>query len=195
MARPPDLELKRELLDQVVGYLAHHGLADLSLRPLAAALDTSASRLAHHLGSKEQILAAALGRATEIQEALGAQWLRRQPDMTISVWFRKWWRWLLASPDNVALARLGYEAVTLDATRTGLPAEVRADQIVLWTRRVEEVLRLQGASPAVARREAILAKAVFSGLVLDLLASGDRKRLTRSLEDYLAQLESRIGSA
>ena len=42
-----------------------------------------------------------------------------------------------------------------------------------------------------ARREAVLAKAVFTGLVLDLLASGDRQRLTRALEDSLERLEER----
>lgn len=192
MARTPDVELKRALLDEVVGYLAHHGIADLSLRPLALALGTSASRLVHHLGPREQILAAALGRAAEMQEDVAAGWLRRQPDLTVSAWYRKWWRWLLASPDNLALARLGYEAVALDATSTGLPPDVRADQIAIWTRRVESVLLRNGVDPEVARREAVLSKAMFSGLVLDLLASGDRRRLTQSLEDYLEMLDGRI---
>jgi AcrR family transcriptional regulator len=194
VARTPDVDLKRALLDQVVGYLSHHGLADLSLRPLALALGTSASRLVHHLGPREQILAGAIRRAAELQEEVGAAWLRRQPDLTVSAWYRKWWRWLLASPDNLALARLGYEAVTLDATRTGLPPDVRTDQIAIWTRRVEGVLLRNGAEPDVARREAVLSKAMFSGLVLDLLASGDRRRLTHSLEDYLRQLDERIAA-
>ncbi len=172
VARTPDVELKRRLLDDVVVYLAHHGLSDLSLRPMAAAIGTSASSLVHHLGPKEQILTAALQRATEIQEEVGAGWLAEQPDLSVGEWYRRWWAWLTSSPDHLALARLGYEAVTIEATRTGLPADVRADQIGIWTRRVERVMVANGVAKDVARREAVLAKAMFSGLVLDLFASG-----------------------
>ena len=42
MARTPDLEMKRQLLDQIVAYLAEHGLGDMSLRPMAAALGKAA---------------------------------------------------------------------------------------------------------------------------------------------------------
>src|SRR5262249_19094382 len=41
MARPPDPVRRQELLDQVVVYLADHGLADASLRPMAKALGVS----------------------------------------------------------------------------------------------------------------------------------------------------------
>jgi AcrR family transcriptional regulator len=192
VARTPDLELKRQLLDEVVHYLAKNGLADVSLRPLAQALGTSASRLVHHLGPKEQIVAAALQRASQMQEDVGAEWLRRNPDLSVGEWFRKWWKWLTSSPDNLALARLGYEAAALDATVTGLPPDVRADQIVIWTRRPEEVMVRAGVDRSVARREAVLAKAMFTGLVLDLLASGDRARLTRALNDGIEHLEERV---
>jgi AcrR family transcriptional regulator len=191
VARTPDLELKLELLDSVVSYLASHGLAAVSLRPLAEALGTSASRLVHHLGPKDQILAAALQRANEVQEAIGTEWLRRNPHLTVSQWFRKWWRWINESPSNLAVTRLGYEAVTLDATVTGLSAQFRADQISLWMRYPEEILVRSGMPRPEAKREAVLAKAVFTGLVLDLLASGDRQRLTRALEDSLERLEER----
>jgi AcrR family transcriptional regulator len=191
VARTPDLELKLELLDSVVSYLASHGLAAVSLRPLAEALGTSASRLVHHLGPKDQILAAALQRANEVQEAIGTEWLRRSPNLTVSQWFRKWWRWINESPSNLAVTRLGYEAVTLDATVTGPSAQFRADQISLWMRYPEEILVRSGMPRPEAKREAVLAKAVFTGLVLDLLASGDRQRLTRALEDSLERLEER----
>ncbi len=192
VARTPDLELKLELLDSVVSYLASHGLAAVSLRPLAEALGTSASRLVHHLGPKDQILTAALKRANEEQEAIGAEWLRKNPNLNVSQWFRKWWRWINESPSNLAVTRLGYEAVTLDATVTGLSAQVRADQISLWMRYPEEIMVRSGMPRPEARREAVLAKAVFTGLVLDLLASGDRQRLTRALEDSLERLEERV---
>ena len=72
MARTPDLQLKQDLLDQVVRYLAVHGMGDVSLRPLAKALGTSPNRLVHHFGSKEELLVAPLARATELQEDVRA---------------------------------------------------------------------------------------------------------------------------
>src|SRR4051812_24058143 len=110
MARTPDLEMKRELLDQVVAYLAEHGLGDVSLRPMAAALGTSPNRLVHHFGSKQDLLTAALRQAMTIQECVRDAWLLRQPDLTKTGELRKWWKWLNESPANLALTRLGLEA-------------------------------------------------------------------------------------
>ena len=192
MARPPDVELKAALLDKVVGYLAEHGIANVSLRPLAEAIGTSASSLVHHLGSKETLLTSALQRATEMQEDVAAGWLSRNPSLTVSQWCRKWWTWINASPANLALSRLGYEAAAIDATVTGLPSDVRADQIAVWTRQYENLFRRSGIDAETAGREAVLAKAMFTGLVLDLLATGDRARLTSALDYGLAQLERRM---
>ena len=52
MARTPDLERRQELLDRIVVYLADAGLAQATLRPMAAALNVSINRLVYHFGSK-----------------------------------------------------------------------------------------------------------------------------------------------
>ncbi|AII04195.1 TetR/AcrR family transcriptional regulator [Rhodococcus opacus] len=59
---PPPLDrIKRaKLLSGVIDYIGEHGLSELSLRPLAASLETSARMLIHYFGSKEQMLIAAL---------------------------------------------------------------------------------------------------------------------------------------
>jgi AcrR family transcriptional regulator len=192
VARTPDLALKRELLDEVVRHLAQHGLSDLSLRDIAAGLGTNASRLVHHFGTKEQLLAAALDRANEMQELVGAKWLARDPGITPGPWLTKWWRWMLASPDNLALARLGYEAAALDAVRTGVPSDVRANQVGIWRHYLEDRFMVAGLSADDARIEAVLLKALFTGLVIDLLATGDRRRLTHALQEGLGRVEARI---
>ena len=46
-----------------------------------------------------------------------------------------------------------------------------------------------GIRPEDAEREASLVKATFTGLVLDLLATGHRKRLTDALECTLSRLD------
>jgi len=192
MARTPDLEMKRELLDRVVAYLAEHGLGDMSLRPMAAALGTSPNRLVHHFGSKQDLLTAALQQATRIQEDVRDGWLKRQPDMTKTAELRKWWKWLNESPANLALTRLGLEAVTLEATHTGLSGDVRAEQIGVWRELIEQSLIGTGVPPAVANVEASLLKGMFTGLILDLIATGDKVRLTKALELALTRTEAVI---
>ncbi|MFD6401006.1 TetR/AcrR family transcriptional regulator [Nocardia sp. NPDC060249] len=60
MARPLDHRKRADLLAGVVAYIASHGLAELSLRPLAAALGTSSRMLIHYFGTKEELLVQAL---------------------------------------------------------------------------------------------------------------------------------------
>ncbi|MGK8520943.1 TetR/AcrR family transcriptional regulator [Nocardia asteroides] len=60
MARPLDHVKRAELLAAVVRYIADHGLADLSLRPLAAELGTSSRMLIYYFTTKEELLVQAL---------------------------------------------------------------------------------------------------------------------------------------
>jgi len=195
MARTPDLEMKRELLDRVVAYLAEHGLGDMSLRPMAAALDTSPNRLVHHFGSKQELLAAALAQATRIQEDVRDGWLRRQPEMSKTTELRRWWKWLNDSPANLALTRLGLEAATLEATHTGLSGDVRAEQIGVWREQIEQKLVSEGVPKPTAVVEASLLKGMFTGLIVDLMATGDRVRLTKALELGLRRTEAVLEAA
>ncbi|MBI4934519.1 MAG: TetR/AcrR family transcriptional regulator [Actinobacteria bacterium] len=188
MARTPDLERRQELLDRIVVYLADNGLAQATLRPMAASLDVSINRLVHHFGSKEELLATALQRAIEQQIAVQDGWLARNPRLTIVELYRKWWRWMNESPANLAAVRLNYEAAALDTKVTGLAGEVRADQIGVWRHNMERWLEREGLSHERAALEASLAKATFSGLVMDLLATGDRKRLNKVFAEFLDRL-------
>jgi AcrR family transcriptional regulator len=192
MGRLPDLERRAELLDGIVAYLAEHGLADVSLRPMATALGVSVNGLVHHFGSKEQLVVAALARAADVQAEIEARWLARHPALTEAELLRRWWRWITSSPANLAIVRLGIEAAALDATVSGLPGPVRAEQIGFWRSSIEARLIGEGVPSESAAAEASLVKATFTGLVVDLLATGDRRRLTRSLEVGLARLEQLI---
>ena len=192
VARTPDLERRQELLDRIVGHLAEHGLAQTTLRPLAAALGVSINRLVHHFGTKEELIATALRRAVERQTAVERGWIQRDPSISMADLYRKWWKWMNAKPENLALVRLGYEAAALDTTVTGLPGDLRADQLAVWRHIVEGKLRQEGLSEATAQSEATIQKAMFTGFILDLVASGDRKRLGAALEVSLCRLEALI---
>lgn len=192
MARTPDPEKRLELLDQVVDYLAHHGLAQVTLRPMAASLGVSINRLVHHFGTKDELLAAALARATEQQLAVQNGWLNRKPGLTQVELYRKWWRWMNVEPQNLAVVRLGYEAAALDSVVTGLSGEVRGYQLGVWRIDVEQRLMAQGLEPERAAVEASLIKATFTGLVMDLFATGDRRRLNRLFDEWLQRVNLRL---
>ena len=192
MARTPDLERRQELLDRIVEYLAENGVAQATLRPMAASLDVSINRLVHHFGSKEELLTAALARSIEQQIAVQDVWLKKSPRLTQAELYRKWWRWMNAAPANLALVRLNYEAATLDTKVTGLAGEVRADQIGVWRHDTELRLEAEGVPRACAAEEASLIKATFTGLVMDLFATGDRKRLTRAMNVFLERLTETV---
>lgn len=189
MARLVDLDRRNQLLDQVVAHLAEHGLANVSLRPMATALGVSVNALVHHFGSKDDLIIAALHRSGAVQQSIERRWLARQPRMSQADLLRAWWRWISASPQNLAIVRLGIEAAALEATRSGLPKQVRGEQIGLWRSNIETRLVAEGVPHEVAVTEASLAKAMFTGLVVDLLATGQRARLTRALEVGLTRLE------
>ena len=192
MARTPDLERRQELLDRIVGYLAEEGLAQATLRPMAKALDVSINRLVHHFGSKEELLAAAMVRAIEQQIEVQEQWLQRAPRLTMADLYRRWWRWINESPTNLALVRLNYEAAALDPKVTGLTGAVRADQIGVWRHDAEQRLEAEGLTREQAALEGSIAKATFTGLVMDLVATGERKRLNRLFDEFIERLNQRV---
>jgi AcrR family transcriptional regulator len=187
MARSPDPLLKQALLDEVVGHLAATGLGVSSLRPMALALGVSTHRLVHHFGSKAELVELALRRALAMQEEVRREWLAAEPGLSQADLLRRWWAWMLADPANLALVRLGFEAVCLDATVTGLAGDLRAEQIGVWRSSIEDRLLEAGLAPQDAEVEASMAKALFTGLVMDLLATGEVPRLTEALQRYLAE--------
>ncbi len=188
VARTADPQLKLELLDRVVGYLVLNGLAQTTLRPMAKQLGVSINRLVHHFGSKDDLITSALARAIDLQVAVQAGWLRRKPDITQVDLYRKWWRWINANTANLGMVRLNYEAAALDTTVTGLAGEVRADQIGVWRHDIERRLVSEGLNAQHAAIEASLMKATFTGLVMDLLATGDKARLTAAFNEWLDRI-------
>jgi AcrR family transcriptional regulator len=188
VARTPDLERRQELLDRIVVYLADAGLAQATLRPMAAALNVSINRLVHHFGSKEELLATAMQRAIDLQIEVQDGWLARNPRLSMVEIYRKWWKWINESPANLAAIRLNYEAAALDPKVTGLTGDVRADQIGVWRHDVEKRLEADGLPHERAAMEASLAKATFTGLVMDLFATGDRRRLNKVFAVFVDRL-------
>lgn len=178
------------MLDRVVVYLGEHGLGDVSFRPMAKSLGVSVNALVHHFGTKDDLIAAALRRAGEIQDQVERQWWQDHPDMTVSEWLRTWWRWTIATPEHLAMVRLGIEAVANGQMVNAGQRAARRQQIDYWQNAFECRLVAVGVPKKVAVDEATLIRSVFTGLVIDLIASGNKARVNRSFERFLTHVDA-----
>src|SRR5260370_1181503 len=88
---------QNELLEHAYRYALDHGLADLSLRPLAAAIGTSPRVLLFLFGSKDGLVRALLTRARADELSyLDAERASAHDDLADVV--AATWRWLAAAP-------------------------------------------------------------------------------------------------
>ena len=102
---------------------------------------------------------------------------------------------MIAAPENLALVRLGLEAATLEATHTGLRSAVRAEQIGIWRTSMEQRLTIEGLSPKDAALESSLLKGLYTGLMIDLMATGETERLSIAVEAGLQRHERVVAEA
>jgi AcrR family transcriptional regulator len=174
---PPGSPRRAELLSACYGYVLEHGLAGLSLRPLAAATGTSPRVLLYLFGSKEQLVRELLARARQEQIILVTGLLGPDvPDGGFEQLADRLWD-LLSSPRQRPMVRLTYEAFLRSVSRDpgpwqGFAAETARDYLEL-------LIRAQpGTPPAQAEATAASTLALIRGLLLDLLADGDTDRVT-----------------
>src|SRR5271156_2679712 len=77
MARPPNTRIRAKLRNLAVDYVLSHGVANLSLRPLAKALRTNARMLVYHFGSREGLMREILAGLRERGDAHIRGWFKR----------------------------------------------------------------------------------------------------------------------
>jgi AcrR family transcriptional regulator len=175
-----------DLLQRVVKAAADGGLARRSLRDLAAHVGTSHRMLIHHFGSREGLL-------TAVVEAVERDQNQRLPEL----------------PDDAA------EAIRLTWQRTSIPALWPIERLFfecyargaqgeapfnrLVPALVDQTLAAVATRPDVSANEegragARLGLAVIRGLLLDLVATGDRKATSRALELYASMVADRTAA-
>jgi AcrR family transcriptional regulator len=171
-----------QLLARATDYVTEHGIGDVSLRGFAAALGTSHRMLIYHFGSREGLLAAIVTETERRQRvAFAAMPLESDADL-IAAGRAMWSRF--ADPAVWPLERLFFEVY--GRALQGAPGTERFLQTALepWIGPLAELHRQRGASTAVARARARLSVAVVRGLLLDLLATGDRRGVDRAMEEF-----------
>lgn len=182
-----------ELLAAAARYVLEHGLADLSLRPLAQALGVTHAALLRHFGSKEQLLVALtrtvraglmaeLAEDAELRDARGAELLRRL-----------WRRWAQAQHQRQFLLMFEIYGRTLRERETyrGFLEPIVHD----WLRLIEQALVSEGCPAEQATTWATLVLAQIRGLQLDVAGTGDRARVDAAFETWLQMLMRQLPRA
>jgi len=181
---------RRRLLERAIDHVAAHGIADLSLRRLAEALGTSHRMLIHHFGSKEGLWVAIIREVEQRQIATVGD-LVLDPDVSFAEAARTWWR-RISDPALWPNERLFFE-VYGQGLQGRTPAADMLDGVVdSWVEPTAAIAIPLGVPPEAARPWARLGVAVTRGLLLDLLATGNREAVDAAMEEWIALNEARF---
>lgn len=189
-ATTPPSARQVELLEAAYRYALTHGLADLSLRPLAAAIGSSPRVLIFLFGSKDGLVRALLARARADELALLDRFgpTGQGEGIGLARAVEEVWSWL-AAPEHRPLLRLWAEAyarslVEPDGAWAGFARRTVHDWLDALAGCQPPADR--GGEPGATRRT--LALAVLRGALLDLLATDDEPRVTAAVRAQLALL-------
>ena len=169
MARPVDTTRRAATLAKAAEYVLEHGLADLSLRPLAKALGTSPRMLLYDFGSKERLIHEILAEIRRHETSLLDADVHTLDDV---------WEWISA-PEREPFLRLFFEIYVHALGRAEAQPLVRDWLAYLqkrWTPRADATT-------------ATLMIAVVRGLLLDRLATGDRARTDDAFRRFTQLLD------
>lgn len=175
-----------ELLEAAYRYVLTHGLAELSLRPLATAIGSSPRVLLYLFGSKDGLVQALLARARAGELELLADLRAETADGDrLSLVAARLWTWLSAD-EHRPLLTLWTEGYARSLVEPAGPWAGFARATV------EDWLDVLAAAQPVAdrhtddgraRRTHVLA--LLRGALLDLLATGDRDRIGAAVRAQL----------
>jgi AcrR family transcriptional regulator len=162
-------------------------VADLSLRPLAAAVGTSARMLLHYFGSKELLVAKIMEQVqTRLQNAFRELFKGGgKPEVLL----QKFWKILSARSNQPAL-RLLFEVQMLALQNPKRYRRYLSRNSRNWRRLIEQELPANKKNAA----EATLYNAVVDGLLLELFATGDLRRTSRALTVFITRCATRSTS-
>jgi AcrR family transcriptional regulator len=175
----PSSQARDRLLAAAVDHALTAGIADLSLRDLASAIGTSHRMLIYHFGSREGLLVA-VSQAVEQSE----RELLLHSGMDPAGAWQSWKR--LSHPKLWPQERLFFELYSYALLRRPGMEAFLDGVIESWVAPIAETLVKAGVEKRQARTDARLGLAVVRGLLLDLLATGDRRGVDQAYQRFLS---------
>jgi AcrR family transcriptional regulator len=173
-------QARDRLLAAAMAHALDAGIADLSLRELAAAIGTSHRMLIYHFGSREGLLVAVTQAVEETERAalLGS-------GVTPEDAWKSWLR--LSDPALWPQVRLFFELYSYALLERPGTEGFLTGIVEAWVAPIADAMVRAGTPRRTARAEARLGVAVVRGLLLDLLATGDRKGVNAAYRRFLDQ--------
>jgi AcrR family transcriptional regulator len=193
-AQSPPPGARQRLLDSVIAHFTADGLADQSLRRIAEAAGTSHRMLLYHFGSREglflavvqaveartQSMLASVGR--DVGTQVGTESATVAGEATDEV-VRRMWAYL-ADPALAGFERLFFALYARALQGDASAQPLLEGDIEAWLEANAALSAASGVPADVARPHARLGLAVVRGLLLDLLATGDRAGVDAALEIF-----------
>jgi AcrR family transcriptional regulator len=182
---------RQALLEAAIQYVSANGLQDRSLRELAAAIGTSHRMLIYHFGSKEGLMRAIVDEVERQQREFFASFAS---DSSVPPLQAAWAFWKRVADARLANnVRLFFELYG-QALQGRAGTEGFLDRIVDdWVEPITEYQVARGTPRKTARADARLGVAVTRGLLLDLVATGDRAAVDAALEHWIRLNEPLFG--
>ncbi|MGC0415653.1 TetR/AcrR family transcriptional regulator [Embleya sp. AB8] len=177
-AKPPTSARRDELLAASVTYVAEHGLADLSLRPLAQAIGSSPRVLLYLFGSKDGLVQEILNAGRAEQLTL----IERADDHPGSAreTLDHLWTWLMA-PERRGALRLFFDGYVHSFNGEAPWSDFATRSLDEWLPPLSRVLADHNVPPT-------LVLAVLRGLLLDHVAAStpeDHRRIHSAWTTFL----------
>ena len=182
MARPPDVDRRRRLLDALIEAFAGGGIGDRSLREIAEAVGTSHRMLLHHFGSRDELLLTIVDEVERRQMSTLPDKAVEPADAMASMWAD------VRRPELRPFERLFFECYARGAQGEQPFARMVPGAVENW---LSEVDAKAGADPAFVR----LGLAVIRGLLLDLVATDDDEGVDAAARAFVELLRAAQTSA
>ena len=187
MSRTPDVRRPKQLRLAIAKYLVKHGLADLSLRPLARAVGSSPRGLLYHFGSKEKLVIQVLAELRRQQRAAyDLPEVKTFSEACLIIWAR------MRASNSEPFFRLFFEIYGIALRQPDLYKDFLHDTVEDWLRAIADPLIQEGHKPADARAFATVIVAGLRGFMLDYCNTHDRPRIDRALRLWLSRLDSML---
>jgi AcrR family transcriptional regulator len=186
MARSAD-ERRAALLERITDYVAANGLSDLSLRPLADAVESSPRVLLYYFASKEDLIGEVLARLRARQRDVFATLPRNA--VTYADTVRAAWK-LMSAPEHERVFRLFFEVYGLALQAPERYSEFLRGAVSDWIAYLAAAKLAEGYARRDARAIATVLLAGYRGFLLDLLATRERARIDRAVELWILALDA-----
>ena len=184
---------RREILDQAIQYVFENGLADLSIRPMAEAMGISHRTLLHHFGSKDEMIARVLEEVRNRElEGLKQRTLDVLED-PVKIIEGAWAH--VSVEEREGYWRSFFEIYGMAVNDPERYEHFLGSVVTAWLPLLTDAVERWGVPAAKAEQFASLMQAGLRGLVLDLITTGDRKRVQASFRLFRDMLRRELDAA